>query len=217
MLAQPGEAHNRVMADAVRIVGLGGSLRPGSTSLAALRVALEGVASADVRTEVLALRELDLPLYTPEHAPPPAAHRLADAVHGADALIWSSPTYQGSVSGAFKNAVDWLVLLADRDPPYLTGKPVGLITTAGGVQGLQAVNTMEFSVRALRGWAVPLVLPLPHSWQTFDPDGRLTDERTGDQLRALGAEVARAARQFRREGSCDYAEDRAFAASAPES
>jgi FMN reductase len=216
MLAQPEEAHNRVMGDAVRIVGLGGSLRPGSTSLAALRVALEGVASADVHTEVLSIRDLGLPLYTPEHAPPAAALRLADAVHGADALIWSSPTYQGSVSGAFKNALDWLVLLADRDPPYLTGKPVGLITTAGGVQGLQAINTMEFSVRALRGWAVPLVLPLPHSWETFDPDGRLTDERTADQLRVLGTEVVRAARQFRQDGSCDYAEDRAFAASAPD-
>lgn len=200
----------------VRIVGLGGSLRAGSTSLAALRVALEGVAAADVRTEVLALGDLALPLYTPEHSPPAAAHRLADAVYGADALIWSSPTYQGSVSGAFKNALDWLMLLADRDPPYLTGKPVGLITTAGGVQGLQAINTMEFSVRALRGWAVPLVLPLPHSWQTFDPDGHLTDPATADQLHALGAEVVRAARQFRRDGTCDYAEDRAFAGSAPE-
>jgi FMN reductase len=75
---------------------------------------------------------------------------------------------------------------------------------------------MEFSVRALRGWAVPLVLPLPHSWKTFDADGRLTDERTADQLRALAAEVVRAARQFRLDGSCDYAEDRVFAASAPE-
>jgi FMN reductase len=120
------------------------------------------------------------------------------------------------VSGAFKNAVDWLVLLADRDPPYLTGKPVGLITTAGGVQGLQAINTMEFSVRALRGWAVPLVLPLPHSWRTFDANGHLTDEATAGQLRTLGAEVVRAARQFRRDGTCDYAEDRAFVASAPE-
>jgi FMN reductase len=200
----------------VRIVGLGGSLRAGSTSLAALRVALEGVAAPDVRTEVLALGDLALPLYTPEHPPPAAAHRLADAVYGADALIWSSPTYQGSVSGAFKNALDWLMLLADRDPPYLTGKPVGLITTAGGVQGLQAINTMEFSVRALRGWAVPLVLPLPHSWQTFDPDGHLTDPTTADQLHALGAEVVRAARQFRRDGTCDYAEDRPFAGSAPE-
>ena len=61
-----------------------------------------------------------------------------DAVYACDAMIWSSPTYHGSVSGSFKNALDWLILLAERDPPYLTNKPVGLVTTAGGVQGLQA-------------------------------------------------------------------------------
>jgi hypothetical protein len=27
-------------------------------------------------------------------------------------MIWSTPTYQGSISGSFKNALDWLILLA---------------------------------------------------------------------------------------------------------
>jgi len=72
---------------------------------------------------------------------------------------------------------------------------VGLISTAGGTHGLQAVNTMEFVVRALRGWAVPLVLPIPQSWQVFK-DGRLIDKRVEEQLRALGRELARAAHLF---------------------
>jgi len=138
--------------------------------------------------------------------PPPGAHRLADTVYQADALIWSSPTYHGSVSGSFKNALDWLILLAENEPPYLSNKPIGLVTTAGGVQGLQAVNTMEFIARSLRGWSVPLVLPVAQSWQSFDPDGHLKDEAVATQLRKLGAEVVRAARQFQTDGTCDYAE-----------
>ena len=59
-------------------------------------------------------------------------------MYRCDAMIWSSPTYHGSVSGSFKNALDWLILLAERTPPYLSNKPIGMITTAGGVQGLQA-------------------------------------------------------------------------------
>jgi FMN reductase len=196
------------MARPVRVVGLGGSLRAESTSRTALRVALDGAASSGADTELIWLRDLDLPLYTAEHAPPSAALRLADTVYDCDALIWSTPTYQGSVSGSFKNALDWLILLAERDPPYLTNKPIGLITTAGGVQGLQAVNTMEFIARSLRGWSVPLVLPVAQSWQSFDPDGHLKDEAVATQLRKLGAEVVRAARQFKSEGTCDYAEDR---------
>jgi FMN reductase len=190
----------------VRVVGLGGSLREESTSRTALQVALEGAAASGAGVELLWVRDLDLPLYTAEHAPPPDAHRLAETVYNADALIWSSPTYHGSVSGSFKNALDWLILLAENDPPYLSNKPIGLVTTAGGVQGLQAVNTMDFIARALRGWSVPLVLPVAQSWQSFDPDGHLKDEAVAAQLRRLGAEVVRAARQFQADGTCDYAE-----------
>ncbi len=136
---------------------------------------------------------------------PVAARRFADTVHQADATIWSSPIYHGSVSGAFKNALDSLILLADSDPPYLSNEPIGLVATAGG-QGLQAVNLRDFIARALPGWAVPLVLPVA----VFRPDGRLKDESVARHSHALGAEVVRAALQFRQDGSCGYAEVRQF-------
>jgi FMN reductase len=192
------------------VVGLGGSLRAGSTSRTALQVALEGAAASEADVQLIWVRDLGLPLYTPEHAAPAAAHELADTVYQSDAMIWSSPTYHGSVSGSFKNALDWLILLAERTPPYLSNKPVGLVCTAGGVQGLQAVNSMDFITRALRGWSVPLVLPVAQSGRSFDPDGRLIDEGVAGQLRNLGTEVVRAARQFQAEGTCDYADDRQF-------
>jgi FMN reductase len=137
---------------------------------------LEGAAASGAEVQLIWVRDLGLPLYTPEHAVPAGAHEFADAVYASDAMIWSSPTYHGSVSGSFKNALDWLILLAERTPPYLSNKPAGLVCTAGGVQGLQAVNSMDFIARALRGWSVPLVLPVAQSWQSFDPDGNLTDE-----------------------------------------
>jgi FMN reductase len=190
----------------VRVPGLGGSLRDMSTSRTALQVAPEGAAASGADVELIWVRDLGLPLYTDEHAPPSGAHRLAETMYQADALIWSSPTYHGSVSGSFKNALDWLILLAGNEPPNLSNKPIGLVTTAGGVQGLQAVNTMDFIARSLRGWSVPLVLPVAQSWQSFDPDGNLKDEAVASQLRKLGAEVVRAARQFQADGTCDYAE-----------
>ena len=136
------------MAMPVRVVGLGGSLRAESTSRAALQVALDGAAASGAVTQLIWVRDLDLPLYTAERATPVAAKQFAETVYGADAMIWSSPTYHGSVSGSLKNALDWLILLADRTPPYLSNKPIGLVSTAGGVQGLQAVNTMDFIARA---------------------------------------------------------------------
>jgi FMN reductase len=196
------------MARPVTVVGLGGSLRAASTSRSALQAALDGAAASGADVQLLWLRDVDLPLYSAEHAPTPTALEFANAVHACDAMIWSSPTYHGSVSGAFKNALDWLILLGDRTPAYLSNKPIGLVSTAGGVQGLQSVNAMDFIARSLRGWSVPLVMPVPQSSRSFDADGRLIDDAIAAQLRGLGAEVARAARQFLTDGTCDYADDR---------
>jgi len=179
----------------IDIVGLGGSLAPRSASLAALNVALAGAREYGALVQLFDLRELDLPMYVPGAPVPDAARRLCDATYAAHGMLWSSPLYHGTISGAFKNALDWLQLLGDRTPPYLTDKVVGLISTAGGTHGLQAVNTMEFVVRALRGWAVPLVLPIPQALRVFQ-DGRVLDARIEQQLRALGHELARAAQLF---------------------
>lgn len=124
----------------IHLLGLSGSLAARSTSRAAVELALAG-APDDATTEVLSVRDLDLPFYHPDHqgadhVVPPGAQRLADAVRRADGLVWSSPLYNGTISGVFKNALDWLQLLAGDEPPYLTGKVVGLVATAGGVQGL---------------------------------------------------------------------------------
>ncbi|MER3423162.1 MAG: hypothetical protein C4293_07970 [Nitrospiraceae bacterium] len=47
----------------IKIVGLGGSLRAPSSSLAALKIALEGAAEAGAHTQVLDVRTLNLPIY----------------------------------------------------------------------------------------------------------------------------------------------------------
>ena len=193
------------MATAVRVVGFGGSLRAASTSRTALQAALGGAAAEGADSELIWVRDLDLPLYAAEHAPPAAAHELADTVYRCDAMIWSSPTYHGCVSGSFKNALDWLILLADRTRLTSRTSRSGWLRR-GRVQGLQAVNSMDFIARSLRAWSVPLAMPVPQSWQSFDPGGQLADEAIADQLRALGAEVVRAALQFQTEGTCDYAE-----------
>ncbi|HEY0006409.1 MAG TPA: NAD(P)H-dependent oxidoreductase [Pyrinomonadaceae bacterium] len=185
------------MIKQLKVVGLGGSLAVSSNSLAALKIALEGAAEAGAQTELLDIRELNLPMYAPGLEETPASvRRLCEAVYEADGLLWSSPLYHGTISGSFKNALDWLELLSKREPGYLTDKVVGLISTAGGTQGLQAVNTMEFVVRALRGWAVPLVIPIPQAWRVFDKQGHTNDERVNEQLHALGREVTRAAQRF---------------------
>jgi FMN reductase len=201
-----------------RIVGLGGSLRHTSNSRAALQQALQGAAGADAETRLLDLRELNLPMYNPDDDEPgEAAAQLLESCYSADGLIWSSPLYQGTISGALKNALDWLHGLGQRDPPFLHDKVIGLISAAGGTQGLQAINTMEFAVRALRGWAVPYVVPVASADRVFEASGRIRDESVQGQLSMLGREVVRVAELFaedrsvHREHECAQAAQRVAA------
>jgi FMN reductase len=200
-------------------VGLGGSTARGSRSLAALQTALEGASDAGAEVELLDIRRLDLPIYNPEDededaARPDSVARLIESCRAADGLLWSSPLYQGTISGALKNALDWLHPLGKLDPPYLHDKVIGLISAAGGTQGLQAINTMEFAVRALRGWAVPYVVPVAAAYRIFDQEGRITDDGIELQLKTLGGEVVRVAERFaadkslHREHECACAAER---------
>lgn len=95
------------MKNRLTVVGLGGSLSKQSSSLAALKIALEGAAGVGAKTEPLDIRELSLPMYDPaENNPPESVIRLCEATYVADGLIWSSPMYHGTISGSFKNALD---------------------------------------------------------------------------------------------------------------
>jgi FMN reductase len=204
----------------LKVVGLGGSLSAASRSRSALAVALEGASAAGASTELLDLRELGLPMYSPdlEADAPAVVRRLIDTCYGADGMLWSSPMYNGSVSGAFKNAIDWLHMLGSREPPYLHDEVIGLISAAGGTQGLQVVNAMEFSVRSLRGWAVPYVVPVPQATRVFAQSGEVQDELVEQQLRLLGEEVVRVAERFagdpalHRQVECGDAADRVVTA-----
>ncbi|MFZ0169381.1 MAG: NAD(P)H-dependent oxidoreductase [Candidatus Dormiibacterota bacterium] len=203
----------------MKVVGLGGSLAAPSRSLAALRTALAGAHESGAETDLLDLRELQLPLYVPtDTSVPPSARRLLDAASTTDAMVWSSPLYQGTVSGAFKNALDWLHLLSDREPAFLSDQVIGLVATAGGIHGLQAVNTMEFSVRALRAFAVPLVVTVGPAAKAFDAEGNLTDASVRESLENLGREVARIAGRFHEpeklESECAKAAERLALAAA---
>ena len=183
----------------MRIVGLGGSLAKRSRSRGALETALTGALEADAQTELFDIRALDLALYNPEGEPSPSTLAMVEALESADGLLWSSPLYQGSVAGSFKNALDWLHLPSGS--VFLTDKPIGLISVSGGTQGLQAINAMEFSVRALRGWAVPYVVPAPRA--AFEED-RVVDPGIERQLKMLGSEVVRLAAHFAEQEEPDH-------------
>jgi FMN reductase len=182
----------------VAIAGFAGTSNPASSTLAALRLVLDAARAEGATAELFDAGSLALPMYESGAEPSEAVLAFAETMYRADAVVWSSPLYHGTISGIFKNAIDWLEVLSDRDPPYLSDKPVGLVGVAAGAQSLQAITAMEHIVRSLRGWTVPLVVPINRASEVFDKQGIIKDARVASSLAALGAEVVRAAKLFRR-------------------
>ena len=175
------------------VAGLGGSTRPTSRALEALRIALDGAARAGAQTVLLDVRELSLPILDAgqtecDHA---GVGTLLTRVRSAHAVIVASPVYNETVSGAVKNALDHLSVLEEEDPSGLFGRVVGLVSVCGNQPSMGATLAMRTACRALGAWVLPESVDLGGA--SFDVDGRVCDVLARDRLRILGRTVASSA------------------------
>jgi len=173
------------------IVGLGGTVRPGSSSERALVLALTAAEAAGARTELFGGAFLSgLPIYNP-HAPYDGAEqaRFLAAISAADGVIVATPGYHGSISGVVKNALDSLEGLRDDPRPYFDGRAVGCIVSAAGAQAAgSTLAALRSIVHALRGWPTPLGATLGASG-LFTETGALSDSRDAWQVETVAQQV----------------------------
>ncbi len=174
----------------VKVLGIAGSLRAHSRTVAAVRAALRGAADAGARTELVWLRDLDLPFCDarPDEELPPAVRAFRAWVKEADGLILGSPEYHGSFSGVLKNALD--LLSSDE----LAGKMVGLVAVSGGGGGVSTLSHLRLVMRAVHAWVIPQQVAVPHASAAFDEEGRPKDPKIEARLLEVGREVVKFAR-----------------------
>ena len=81
--------------------------------------------------------------------------------------------------GVFKDALDWLQLLARPEPPFLKQQGSEPHQHRCREQGLQTMKAMEFVARPLRDFAVPLVIPISRR-KAVDREDQLVDDGVED-------------------------------------
>ena len=120
----------------MRVLAVSGSLRADSYNTRLLEAAADA-APAGVEVELLDPALItDLPLYDQDledEGAPASVDLLREAWAGADAILFATPEYNGSVPGGLKNAIDW----ASR-PKFdaaLTNKTVSVIGASTGQFG----------------------------------------------------------------------------------
>lgn len=144
---------------------LSGSLRTPSNCFAACNKVSELAQAIGFEVEIADPRELKLPMYEPdlrleEYAPNQLGiERLIAKYRNADTMVWVSPTYHGTVSGVFKNMLDFGEFLSGDARPYFQGRAIGLIS----VNDSTTFAAMRDSVRELRAWLAPTHIELSGS------------------------------------------------------
>lgn len=168
------------MRSAPLVVAIAGSLRDQSTTRLALEHALDASAEAGARTELVDLREWDLPLFDPDDRDRGDAAALKSLIAEADAVLMGTPVYHGMISSALKNAFDYL----GKDE--FGDTTVGLLTTAGGGSYAQTLEHLRTGVRTVHGWTLPHEVGIRSASSKFDEDGAFTEPDIERRVRKLG-------------------------------
>jgi chromate reductase len=167
----------------MRILAVSGSLREDSYNTSLLRAAVE--AAPDGIELELWEGIGDLPLYDEDLETgdvPESVRRLREEWGAADAILFATPEYNGSVPGVLKNAVDW----ASR--PKLEGvlrnKTVAVVGASTGQFGaLWAQQDLKRILGVAGARVVGTEIPVSRAHERFDREGRLLDGEIFEQLR----------------------------------
>jgi chromate reductase len=179
------------------IILISGSLRReslNSTAIATVRSLLTR-RDASVRTRALDLRVLphyDQDVEAVDGSPPVAAAKRL--VSSADAVVISTPSYNGSAPGVLKNALDWLS--RPWGDSALTGKPVAVMSASPGQRGAADAQA-GLRVNLERSGAVLIDHPplaLSRAGSLSRSEGEFTDASVLAQLDVLAGAVLDACR-----------------------
>jgi chromate reductase len=171
----------------MRILAVSGSLRVESFNTNLLRAAAEA-APEGVVVELFDPAGLrDLPLYDQDldtSEVPASVAQLREQWSAADAILFATPEYNGSVPGGLKNAIDWAS--RPRFDAALSNKTVAVIGASTGQFGAMWAQTDLRKILGLAGArVVGDELPVTRAHERFDDQGRLLDGELFERLRLV--------------------------------
>jgi chromate reductase len=172
----------------MRVLGISGSLRRDSHNTRLLRAAAD-LLPAGSELEVFD-RLAEIPPYSEddEHTPPPPVLALKDAIAGADAVLFATPEYNGSVPGQLKNALDWVSRPRASTP--LAGKPVAVVGASMGLFGaVWAQAELRKVLSTIGARVLESDLPIGQAHETLDADGLPREPEAREALQQILADL----------------------------
>jgi NAD(P)H-dependent FMN reductase len=181
--------------DQLHILGIAGSMRQGSYSTQVLKMVLEEAKKYKTDTQILDLRQVNLPLYDPDNTALLVKHSasnesnnsnndveiVSNALRWADSIILSSPDYHGSMSGAMKNFLDYFW-------KEFAGKTFGYIV-ASHEKGLTVADQMRTAIRQCYGWSMPYNISI-NGEKDFDSKREIVNSAWVKRIKILARDLS---------------------------
>ena len=180
----------------VQLVAISGSLRDASLNTKLLRVGIDAATKAGAKVTHIDLKSLDLPMYNQEiedsDGLPKGCIQLKNALKAHDGMLLACPEYNGFITAALKNAIDWASRPREGEAPLecFDGKAAGLIACSqgalGGLRGLATVRSLLGNIRVH-------VHPKQYAAGSidFDESGMPTDSKHTGGVRSVAEALVR--------------------------
>jgi chromate reductase, NAD(P)H dehydrogenase (quinone) len=137
--------------------------------------------------ELLSFNDYPLPVYNADDEAsqgiPEKVQALATKIRNCDGWIISTPEYNGSIPGPFKNALDWV----SRAAPIPWGGKQILLTGAspGALGAIRSLWHSRHPFEATGGFVYPDMMGLSKAHEAFDDQGVLKDKKFEENLTKL--------------------------------
>ena len=135
-----------------RLLAFSGSLRAESLNTRLAFLAADLAESKGAVVTRLKLQDLNLPMFDEDSEAasglPTGAKELKDLMRAHDGFLIATPEYNGFMSGALKNAIDWATRPEEGHPPLdcFRGKVAGIMAASpgglGGIRGLPMLRLL---------------------------------------------------------------------------
>jgi chromate reductase len=185
------------MAKKPKILAFAGSLREHSYSKRVVKTAIRGAQKAGADVTYIDLRDYPMSIYNADvhinEGFDENALKLQRLLIEHDGLLIASPEYNGSLSGALKNAIDWTSRQSDeyKMGEVFRGKVAAIMAESpGAFGGLRCLGHLRGVLSILLVNVLPSEIAVSKVHELFDGDGEeMKDEKMKAILEDLGASL----------------------------
>ena len=188
------------MSQPPRILAFSGSLRAASWNHRIAELAARAAAEAGADVTVLRLRDYPLPVYDQEIEEatgiPDNALALKKLFREHQGFLIASPEYNGSVTAALKNVIDWASRPEDGYPRLaeFKGKVAGLLACSpGSLGGLRGLSQLRAILSGIGTIVLPNQVAVPVIHDRFTDTHVMDDDKIQSAVEQVGQRVAQVA------------------------